>query len=105
MAVKTLIRRLISKYGYMSIQMQKALTIEQESETMTVSDRNETIEETNVQTIEATSVDYTEVDPETGEVKETAQPTVSRDENDPSTFNVNAETQPTPEPAEADPGY
>lgn len=105
MAVKTLIRRLISKYGYMSIQMQKALTIEQESETMTVSDRNETIEETNVQAIEATSVDYAEVDPETGEVKETAQPTVSRDENDPSTFNVNAEAQPTPEPAEADPGY
>lgn len=70
MAVKTLIRRLISKYGYMSIQMQKALTIESENEMMTVSDRDEQIAEADVQTIDAATVDYEEVDETTGEVKQ-----------------------------------
>lgn len=76
MAVKTLIRRLISKYGYMSVQMQRALTIESESEIMTVSDRNQQIEEAeaNVETIEATAVDYEDVDTETGEVKTATAP-------------------------------
>lgn len=70
MAVKTLIRRLISKYGYMSIQMQKALTIESENEMMTVSDRDEQIAEADVQTIDASTVDYEEVDETTGEIKQ-----------------------------------
>lgn len=70
MAVKTLIRRLISKYGYMSIQMQKALTIESENEMMTVSDRDEQIAEVDVQTIDAATVDYEEVDESTGEIKQ-----------------------------------
>lgn len=74
MAVKTLIRRLISKYGYMSVTMQRALTIESENEMMTVSDRDDTIADTAVQTIDTTTVDYEEVDEETGEVKQT-QPT------------------------------
>lgn len=70
MAVKTLIRRLISKYGYMSIQMQKALTIESENEMMTVSDRDDQIAEADVQTIDAATVDYEEVDETTGEIKQ-----------------------------------
>lgn len=75
MAVKTLIRRLISKYGYMSVQMQKAITIEAESEMMTVSERDEQIDSTEVQTIEASSVDFEEVDTDTGKVKATAPAT------------------------------
>lgn len=83
MAVKTLIRRIISKYGYMSVQMQRALTIESENEMMTVSDRDEQIEaaEANVQTIEATAVEYEDVDTENGEVK--ATPTSSNKSEDP----------------------
>lgn len=92
MAVKTLIRRLISKYGYMSIQMQKALTIEQEPETMTVSDRNDTIADTQVQAVDIQNVSYEEVDTETGEVRQASAPT-------PETS-----TQ-TPDPDEEDPGY
>lgn len=92
MAVKTLIRRLISKYGYMSIQMQKALTIEQEPETMTVSDRNDTIADTQVQAVDIQNVSYEEVDTETGEVRQASAPT-------PETS-----TQ-TLDPAEEDPGY
>lgn len=72
MAVKTLIRRIISKYGYMSIQMQKALIIESDNEMMTVADRDETIAVTPVQTIDAATVDYEEVDETTGEVKQSA---------------------------------
>lgn len=96
MAVKTLIRRLISKYGYMSIQMQRALTIEQESETMSVSDRDTAIAEAdnNVQTITAESVAYEEVDTETGEVK-TA----------PQSERANQTPKPQSQQTEDDPGY
>ena len=71
MAVKTLIRRLISKYGYMSVQMQRALTIEADNEIITTAaDRNEQIEATAEEVVNIDSTDYEEVDPETGEVKE-----------------------------------
>lgn len=98
MAVKTLIRRLISKYGYMSIQMQRALTIETESEVMTVSDRNETISnaEAEAETIDAQAIDYEEVNTETGEVK-----TVSPNETAPTPET----TAPAAPSIEEDPGF
>lgn len=97
MAVKTLIRRLISKYGYMSIQMQKALTIEQEPEVMTVSDRNDTIADTQVQAVDIQTVAYEDVDTETGEVLNAPQ----RLKNG-SALNEDSQTS---DPAEEDPGY
>ena len=97
MAVKTLIRRLISKYGYMSIQMQKALTIEQEPEMMTVSDRNDTIADTQVQAVDIQTVAYEDVDTETGEVLNAPQ----RLKNG-SALNEDSQA---PDPAEEDPGY
>ena len=92
MAVKTLIRRLISKYGYMSIQMQKALTIESENEMMTVSDRDAQIAEGAVQTVDATAVEYKEVDEVTGEIKQASTAPVQAPASE-------APQQPT------DPGY
>ena len=67
MALKTVIRRLLSKYGYLSVEMQGAMARDN-AEAMH-SDRNEVIEATaNTQAIDVTSVSYEEVDTETGEV-------------------------------------
>lgn len=93
MAVKTLIRRLISKYGYMSIQMQNAIAADINSEiSMTASDRDNIIEETSTQVIDvdASAATYEVVDPETGEIKEQPQPQA---------------TEPAPAAQDADPGY
>lgn len=73
MALKTVIRRLISKYGYMSVQMQNAISHDTNSESMNVGDRNELIASTSTEVIDATDVNYEEVDMETGEVKEQPQ--------------------------------
>lgn len=48
MAVKTVIRRLISKWGYMSIQMQQAYADEVKAESDAMASRQETIETTDV---------------------------------------------------------
>lgn len=69
MALKTVIRRLISKYGYMSVQMQNAYASDVRSESMNTGDRNELIASTSTEVINATEVNYEEVDTETGEVK------------------------------------
>lgn len=68
MALKTVIRRLLSKYGYLSVEMQNALSKDTEEQDM--SDRNEMIaENANKQAINIDSIDYEEVDAETGEIK------------------------------------
>ncbi|MCM1379528.1 MAG: recombinase RecT [Prevotella sp.] len=80
MAVKTLIRRLISKYGYMSVQMQamqKALSIESEPIISTAADRNEQIEAAEEEVVNIDNAEYIDVDPETGEVKETKTETAA----------------------------
>lgn len=92
MALKTVIRRLISKYGYMSVQMQNAYASDVKGDSMNEGSRNELIDSTNVETIDATEVNYEEVDMETGEVKEPPQP------------QPQPEDKATPEHDE-DPGY
>lgn len=77
MAVKTIIRRLISKYGYMSIQMQTAVQNDSSESFTALPTRNETLaEEANTEEVNLDTVDYEDVsnvpegvDPETGEVK------------------------------------
>lgn len=74
MAIKTVIRRLISKFGYMSIKMQTAIENDIKSEQdMTATDRNEIISKTEKTTIDidASDTEFEEiVDTETGEIKE-----------------------------------
>ena len=68
MALKTTIRRLLSKYGYLSVEMQNALSKDVEEQEMT--SRNDIIEEqANKQTITIDESSYEEVDTETGEIK------------------------------------
>lgn len=67
MALKTVVRRLLSKYGYLSVEMQTALSTEQEE-----TSRAYLIENANKEVI-ATNVEYEEVDEETGEIKNPSQ--------------------------------
>lgn len=67
MALKTVVRRLLSKYGYLSVEMQSALSTEQEE-----SSRADLIENANKEVI-ATNVEYEEVDEETVEIKNPSQ--------------------------------
>lgn len=71
MALKTVIRRLISKYGYLSIKMQNALAHDNESDqNRALAARNESLQISNEQTevITLENTEYEEVDKETGEV-------------------------------------
>lgn len=68
MALKTTIRRLLSKYGYLSVEMQNALSKDVEEQEM--ASRNDIIEEqANKQAITIDESSYEEVDTETGEIK------------------------------------
>lgn len=67
MALKTVIRRLLSKYGYLSVEMQNALS--KDVEDAQVSRNDILIENANSQTVELDTAQYEEVDTETGEIK------------------------------------
>lgn len=69
MALKTVIRRLLSKYGYLSVEMQNAMAHDVEDEAM--SNRNDALDNAAAQTVDLSAKGYEEVDTETGEVKET----------------------------------
>lgn len=69
MALKTVIRRLLSKYGYLSVEMQNAMAHDVEDEAM--SNRNDTLDNAAAQTVDLLAAEYEEVDTGTGEVKET----------------------------------
>lgn len=71
MALKTVIRRLLSKYGYLSVEMQNAMAHDVEDEAM--SNRNDALDNAAAQTVDLSATEYEEVDTTTGEVK-TAEP-------------------------------
>lgn len=72
MALKTVIRRLISKYGYLSIKMQSAISSDNDADDRALMQRDELIATANQKVVEipdSAEVDYEEVDTETGEVQ------------------------------------
>lgn len=71
MALKTVIRRLISKYGYLSIKMQNAIGYDTDSEDRALIARNDALQiaEAKQLDLDAQNVTYEEVDTETGEIK------------------------------------
>lgn len=85
MALKTVIRRLISKYGYLSIKMQNAIGHDTEAENRALIARNDTLQIAEAQQLDldSTTVDYEEVvDTETGEVKQ--QPNAAAEASTPT---------------------
>ena len=82
MALKTVIRRLLSKYGYLSVEMQNALSKDVEDAQMS---RNDLISENaNGQAVELDNAQYEEVDTETGEIKESEATPAENAEEAPS---------------------
>lgn len=71
MALKTVIRRLLSKYGYLSVEMQNALSKDVEDAQMSRNDL--IIENANTQAVELETAQYEEVDTETGEIKKSEE--------------------------------
>jgi recombination protein RecT len=67
MAIKTVVRRLLSKYGYLSVEMQNAMARDAEDEA--ISNRNEALGNANAQAVDLAAAEYEEVDTETGEIK------------------------------------
>lgn len=68
MALKTVIRRLLSKYGYLSVEMQDAMAGDVQAESAQ-SERDGYIEETaNAEEVDI-DADYEDVDTDTGEIK------------------------------------
>lgn len=70
MALKTVIRRLLSKYGYLSIEMMNVIAKDDDE---AMSDRNGLIaENANAEVLPADTATYEEIDPATGEIKESS---------------------------------
>lgn len=68
MALKTVIRRLLSKYGYLSVEMQNAISGDMEGADF--ADRNNLIADGANKMVIDTNVVYEEVDTETGEIRQ-----------------------------------
>lgn len=85
MALKTVIRRVLSKYGYLSIKMQNAISADENvaSHALVARDEQLQIAEATQIDLDASAVEYEEIDTETGEVKQaasqTAEPTASEE--------------------------
>ena len=68
MAIKTVVRRLLSKYGYLSVEMQSAMSGDIEAE-QSQADRDDTIDvSANAQTLDVDTAPVETVDTETGEI-------------------------------------
>lgn len=81
MALKTCTRRLLSKYGYLSVEMQSS--IEQDYQ-VDQAQNAELVEESATKKIDLSEQDYQEVDAETGEVSEAPKVvTPAKDEEEP----------------------
>lgn len=73
MGLKTVIRRLLSKYGYLSVEMMNAIS--KDDEGVENEDRNTIIaENANATEIPISEATYEEVDKETGEIKQPETP-------------------------------
>lgn len=70
MAIKTVVRRLLSKYGYLSVEMQDAMNGDIEHGNDAAASRNDMIADAKAEkkTVELDESDYEIVDTETGEV-------------------------------------
>jgi recombination protein RecT len=74
MSVKTCLRRLLSKHGFLSVEMQQVISREIDSENAALVGRNEAIAENgNAQIIDVESITVENVDETTGEIKDNEQ--------------------------------
>lgn len=79
MALKTVIRRVLSKYGYLSIKMQNAITADDNASQHALIARDEQLQiaEAKQLDLDASTVEFEEIDTETGEVRQNAPQTAT----------------------------
>ena len=83
MARKTVVRRLLSKYGYLSVEMQSAMSGDIEAE-QSQADRDNTIDvSANAQTLDVDTAPVEMVDTETGEILAAPQAAAAAKKNEP----------------------
>lgn len=83
MALKTVMRRLLSKYGYLSVEMQTAMANDVEERDDAADNRSEMVSQTATQTVNVVDTTYEDLDKTTGEVKESApEPQAVSEENE-----------------------
>lgn len=75
MALKTVIRKLLSKYGYLSVEMQTAMANDLEERDNAADNRSDMVSQTAAQNVNIEDTSYVEIDKTTGEVTETAPET------------------------------
>lgn len=68
MSIKTVMRRLLSKYGYLSVEMQGVIANDVEERDDAADNRSEMVSQTAAQEVNIEDVKYTDIDKETGEV-------------------------------------
>lgn len=72
MALKTVIRKLLSRYGYLSVEMQTVMANDFEERDDAADNRSEMVSQTAAQEVNIEDVKYTDLDKETGETKDFA---------------------------------
>ena len=89
MAIKTVVRRLLSKYGYLSVEMQSAMSGDIEAE-QSQADRDNTIDvSANAQTLDVDTAPVETVDTETGEILAAPQAgTAAKAKNEPGYYSL-----------------
>lgn len=84
MAIKTCVRRLLSKYGYLSVEMQQAISADVEADTAAET-RNEVIErDANSQPLDIEALPTENVDTATGEVMTEPETSDNTDDSEPN---------------------
>lgn len=75
MALKTVIRKLLSKYGYLSVEMQTVMANDVEERDEAADSRSDMVSQTAAQNVNIEDTSYVEIDKTTGEVTETTPET------------------------------
>lgn len=82
MALKTVIRRLLSKYGYLSVEMQSVVANDVEERDDAADNRSEMVSQTAAQTVNVVDTTYVDLDKNTGEVRDPAPQTTPAEEDE-----------------------
>ncbi len=82
MALKTVIRRLLSKYGYLSVEMQSVMANDVEERDDAADSRSEMVSQTAAQTVNVVDTTCVDLDKNTGEVSDPAPQTAPEEEEE-----------------------
>lgn len=82
MALKTVIRRLLSKYGYLSVEMQSVMANDVEERDDAADNRSEMVSQTAAKTVNVVDTTYVDLDKNTGEISDPATQTAPEEEEE-----------------------